>query len=80
MIRVQYFARYRETLGLDAEELQPDFANLDELRQHLLARGGTWEVLAERGLMCARNEELCALTEPLVDGDAVAFFPTVTGG
>lgn len=80
MIRVQYFARYRETLGLDAEELQPDFSNLDELRQHLLARGGAWEVLAERGLMCARNEELCALTEPLVDGDAVAFFPTVTGG
>ncbi|TBU71888.1 MoaD/ThiS family protein [Phytopseudomonas daroniae] len=80
MIRVQYFARYRETLGLDAEELQPDFANLDELRQHLLARGGAWEVLAERGLMCARNEELCTLTEPLVDGDAVAFFPTVTGG
>jgi molybdopterin synthase sulfur carrier subunit len=37
-------------------------------------------VLAERGLMCARNEELCALSEPLADGDAVAFFPTVTGG
>lgn len=80
MIRVQYFARYREALGLDVEELQPGFATLDELRQHLLARGGAWEVLTERGLMCARNEELCALSEPLVDGDAVAFFPTVTGG
>lgn len=80
MIRVQYFARYRETLGLDAEELSGSFATLDELRLHLLARGGVWEVLAERGLMCARNEELCALSEALVDGDAVAFFPTVTGG
>ena len=80
MIRVQYFARYREALGLDAEELQPGFATLDELRQHLLARGGAWEVLAERGLMCARNEELCSLQEPLLDGDEVAFFPTVTGG
>ncbi|WP_070887547.1 MoaD/ThiS family protein [Pseudomonas sp. D1-3] len=80
MIRVQYFARYREALGLDAEELPGSFATLDELRLHLLARGGAWEVLAERGLMCARNEVLCTLSEPLADGDAVAFFPTVTGG
>ena len=36
--------------------------------------------LGERGLMCARNEELCGLAEPLHDGDEVAFFPTVTGG
>ena len=38
------------------------------------------EVLGERNLMCARNEELCALGEPLLAGDEVAFFPTVTGG
>ncbi|TBU96395.1 MoaD/ThiS family protein [Phytopseudomonas dryadis] len=82
MIQVQYFARYRETLGLDAERLDalPAFATLEDLRQHLLARGGVWKVLDERGLMCARNEELCSLAEPLADGDAVAFFPTVTGG
>ena len=51
-----------------------------ELRQHLLARGGVWEVLAEQNLMCARNQELCSLDEPLAAGDEVAFFPTVTGG
>ncbi len=82
MIRVQYFARYREALGIDAEQLSGDkrFATLDVLRQHLLARGGVWEVLAEQNLMCARNQELCSLDEPLTDGDEVAFFPTVTGG
>ena len=80
MIKVQYFARYREHLGLDAEELQEEFANLDELRGHLLTRGGAWQVLAEGGLMCACNEELCSLSQPLKDGDSVAFFPTVTGG
>ena len=82
MIQIQYFARYRETLGADAEQLawSPDFENLDALRQHLLARGGVWDVLAERNLMCARNQELCSLNEPLRDGDEVAFFPTVTGG
>ncbi|MGV8844421.1 MAG: MoaD/ThiS family protein [Pseudomonas sp.] len=80
MIGVQYFARYREALGLEGEQLTGDFASLDALRRHLLARGGVWQVLAEQNLMCARNQELCTLQEPLLDGDEVAFFPTVTGG
>jgi molybdopterin synthase sulfur carrier subunit len=82
MISLQYFARYRETLGLDGERLEwsAGFASVQELRQHLIARGGAWQVLAEPNLMCARNQELCSLDEPLRDGDEVAFFPTVTGG
>lgn len=82
MIRVQYFARYREALGLDGEQLawDPVFARLDDLRQHLAARGGVWAVLDEQNLMCARNQELCSLDEALAEGDEVAFFPTVTGG
>ena len=77
---VQYFARYRETLGLDGEPLVGAFATIDEVRQALVQRGGAWAVLAEQNLMCARNQELCSLDEPLADGDEVAFFPTVTGG
>jgi molybdopterin synthase sulfur carrier subunit len=80
MIRGQYFARYREVLGLDGEHVSGEFASLDALRQHLLARGGVWDVLAEQNLMCARNQELCSLAEHLQSGDEVAFFPTVTGG
>ncbi|WP_152225505.1 MoaD/ThiS family protein [Pseudomonas sp. SCB32] len=82
MIRVQYFARYREALGLDGEQLNwsPSLASLDALRGLLLERGGAWAVLGEQNLMCARNQELCSLDEPLADGDEVAFFPTVTGG
>ncbi|WP_404441669.1 MoaD/ThiS family protein [Stutzerimonas chloritidismutans] len=82
MIQVQYFARYREALGLDAEQVDwdPSFKQLDDLRQRLLARGNEWTVLGEQNLMCARNQELCSLDEPLADGDEVAFFPTVTGG
>ncbi|MBX8532195.1 MoaD/ThiS family protein [Pseudomonas cichorii] len=79
-VQVQYFARYREALGLDGERVEGTFATLDDLRQHLLLRGEAWQVLAEQNLMCARNQELCQLDEPLVDGDEVAFFPTVTGG
>ncbi|WP_273826383.1 MoaD/ThiS family protein [Pseudomonas asplenii] len=77
---VQFFARYREVLGVDAEQVEGEFATLGHLRDHLLQRGGNWQVLAEQGLMCARNQELCGADEPLVDGDEVAFFPTVTGG
>lgn len=82
MIQVHYFARYREALGLDTEQLDWDasLVRLDDLRRRLLARGGRWAVLGEQNLMCARNQELCGLDEPLVDGDEVAFFPTVTGG
>lgn len=82
MIQVHYFARYRETLGLEVESLEWDSSlrRVDDLRLRLLARGNEWAVLGEQNLMCARNQELCDLDEPLADGDEVAFFPTVTGG
>lgn len=82
MIRVQFFARYREALGLDSEQIEWDssLCSLDDLRSRLLARGSEWSVLGEQNLMCARNQELCSLQEPLEDGDEIAFFPTVTGG
>lgn len=82
MIRVQYFARYREALGLDGEQLSnsAEFATLNDVREFLLSRGGVWLVLAEQNLMCARNQELCSLDEAVTEGDEVAFFPTVTGG
>lgn len=82
MLQIHYFARYREALGQDVEQLPwtPQLACLDDLRQQLLQRGEAWQVLAEQNLMCARNQELCSLDEPLRDGDEVAFFPTVTGG
>ena len=76
--QVQYFARYREALGLDKERVEGEFATVGALRDYLVGQGR--EVLAEQNLMCARNEELCQLDEPLADGDDVAFFPTVTGG
>lgn len=80
-INVQYFARYRETLGMDGEQVEGEFASIDALRLHLLTReGAAWQLLAEQNLMCARNQELCQLDEPLQAGDEVAFFPTVTGG
>ncbi|MDR2307841.1 MAG: MoaD/ThiS family protein [Paucimonas sp.] len=79
-VKVMYFARYREVLGVDGERLEGDFKVLGDVRQALLGKGGHYEVLAEQNLMCARNEELCRLDETLEEGDEVAFFPPVTGG
>jgi len=79
-VKVMYFARYRELLGVDAERLEGDFEVVDDVRLALVAKGRQYEVLAEQNLMCARNEELCRLDEPLEAGDEVAFFPPVTGG
>lgn len=79
-VQVQFFARFRETLGTESERLEGAFPTVDAVRQHLLARGGVWEVLSEANIMCARNQELCQLDEAVEQGDEVAFFPTVTGG
>ncbi|MBD1550801.1 MoaD/ThiS family protein [Pseudomonas typographi] len=78
-LTVLYFARFREAMGKERETLEGPFTTLGSVRQHLLAQGGH-DVLAERNVMCARNEELCSLNEPVEPGDEVAFFPTVTGG
>lgn len=82
MIDVLYFARYRETLGLGQEQLRwdPALGSVRSLRDLLVARGDAWVVLDESRLMCARNQEMCSLDEPVFDGDEIAFFPPVTGG
>ena len=78
-VTVKFFARYREVLGVDSLKVEGDFATVEDVRALLAQRDGA-DVLSEQNLMCARNEDLCQLDEPLVDGDEVAFFPTVTGG
>ncbi len=82
MITLQYFARYRERLGTSQEELVWDesLGSLRAVRDLLASRGEGWDVLNESRLMCARNQELCSLDEPVRDGDEIAFFPPVTGG
>lgn len=78
-INVLFFARYSEAIGLDSLEMEGEFATVDAVRL-ALAGEPDFEVLNETSLMCARNQELCNLDEPLQAGDEVAFFPPVTGG
>ncbi len=88
MIRILYFARLRERLGCDGEDLALAAAGLAPIRtvadllEQLRGRGGIWaEALAENErLMSAVNQELAKSETSIRDGDEVAFFPPVTGG
>ena len=78
-INVLFFARYAGAVGFDSLEMEGEFATVDAVRL-ALASDPEFAVLNEASLMCARNEELCDLDEPVLAGDDVAFFPPVTGG
>jgi sulfur-carrier protein len=78
-VNVLFLARDAEAVGFDSLEMEGDFATVDAVRQ-ALAADPEFAVLNETSLMCARNEELCSLDEPVQAGDEVAFFPPVTGG
>ncbi|MEP5566635.1 MAG: molybdopterin converting factor subunit 1 [Halioglobus sp.] len=84
MLRVLFFGRFREELGC-AElslEFSSRYANLESLLSALIAdQGGRWaEVLSQKNVICALNQEVATENLTLSDGDEIAFFPPVTGG
>jgi molybdopterin synthase sulfur carrier subunit len=83
-VRVLYFARLREAVGMDAEEIElpGDKASIAALLDLLRRRGGVWgkEAAVDSGNRLAVNQQLAGLITPLQDGDEVAIFPPVTGG
>lgn len=86
MIELLYFARFREQLGCDSEQL--DLADCSappvsvaDLRCCLAARGEQWQaVFAGSRVLVAVNQEMAADDSIVKDGDEVGFFPPVTGG
>lgn len=83
-VKVLYFARLREKLGTDAEEIEfpGDQASVAALLDMLRKRGGAWAAAAgiDSGNRLAVNQQLAGLITPLHDGDEIAVFPPVTGG
>lgn len=84
MVRLFYFARLREALGLAAEEVElpAEVADVTALMAWLAQRGGVWQdqFTGCRPLRAAINQELAANSDPIRSGDEIAFFPPVTGG
>ena len=83
-VRVLYFARLREAVGMESEviEFPDEKANIAALLDLLRKRGGVWakEAGVDSGNRLAVNQQLAGLITPLQDGDEVAIFPPVTGG
>jgi molybdopterin synthase sulfur carrier subunit len=86
MIDVYYFANIRETLGLAHEQVPAaSLATVSSLMEALvLKHGERWATLFESAggtrVLVAVNEEIVPASTAIKDGDAVAFFPPVTGG
>jgi molybdopterin synthase sulfur carrier subunit len=84
MIKVLYFARLREQLGIAGEELPPldGPATVDGIVTLLRQRNRVWsDVFREdQTIMAAVNREMARPETRVQDGDEVAFFPPVTGG
>jgi sulfur-carrier protein len=83
-VNIRYFARLREALGRDSEELAlPEgIANVGALLALLRERGGAWEkeLGFGRPVRVAVNQDMADIASPVVPGDEVAVFPPVTGG
>ena len=84
MIKVLYFARLREQVGISDEEIHPleGVATVSDIAAVLRQRGGPWSDALGAGqtLMAAVNQRMARGDTLVEDGDEVAFFPPVTGG
>lgn len=84
MIRILYFARLRERLGVSEEQLElpGGVRDVADLIRHLRQRGDVWaEALGEgETIMMAVGQELARPETLIQDGDEIGLFPPVTGG
>lgn len=83
MVKVLYFARLRESLGLAEESVDVNNGlSVADLMALLAARGGQWQQEFDgcKPLRAAVNQTLVSNDARIHAGDEVAFFPPVTGG
>ncbi|WP_257275346.1 MULTISPECIES: molybdopterin converting factor subunit 1 [unclassified Endozoicomonas] len=81
MIKVLFFASYREKLGIDRLELTEMPTNLSALRDLLCEKGQDWqEVVKDPRTLVALNQTMTRKNFEIKEGDEIAFFPPVTGG
>ena len=83
MINILYFARLREQLKTESEQLEltTDLTNITSVADLLRNRGGIWEeAFGGSTMMSAVNQEVANPNTLIKDGDELAFFPPVTGG
>jgi molybdopterin synthase sulfur carrier subunit len=83
-IKLFYFAKVREVLGIDREEIdvETDIKTLAELIAFLKLRGSQWQSIFDMSssYRMAVNQELVEANHTINANDEVAFFPPITGG
>ncbi len=83
-IRILYFGRLREDMGIPGEmlELLAQACDVKGLRAQLVARGGNSAVAlgAGKAVRVSVNQDLARDDTPVKADDEIAFFPPVSGG
>ena len=83
-VKVLYFAFLRDAMGRTSDEVEaPDsVATVGALREHLTSLGGPWAraFASVKRIRASVNQQMASDSDPVKDGDEVAFFPPVTGG
>ncbi len=83
MLKVCFFARLREEMGLPEIEIdwKPELVDLAVLKAEIaLQQPKAHSLFADTKVLCAVNQVMVKADHPLNDGDEIAFFPPVTGG
>ncbi len=83
MIKIIYFSRFRDQLGLDQEQLEIPRAgcSVAELKAMLGERNDvSRQVFTADNLLVAVNHAMADVSTRIKPGDEVGIFPPVTGG
>jgi molybdopterin synthase sulfur carrier subunit len=82
MIKVLFFAKLSEQLGLRELFVEPNLAkDTEQLFQYLTQYKAGWHTtLTSQHCLKAVNQSMVNGNISLQDGDEVAYFPPVTGG
>lgn len=82
MIKVLFFARLREQLGVSEQAIEWHHGDtVQTLLNRLVTEGGDkWQVLLAEEVVAAKNQQTVTRNALVSDGDEMAFFPPVTGG
>mgnify|MGYP003843746827 CR=1 FL=1 len=83
-VKLFYFAKVREALGIDREELDlgSNIKTVSDLIEVLKGRGSHWQDMFNMSttFRMAVNQEMVEATHKINANDEVAFFPPITGG
>lgn len=85
-MKILFFAKYRELLNVSELEIEKteQIHSVADLKHYLLnlhANEESWQqVLTDKKLICAVNQEVAKFDQLVNHDDEIAFFPPVTGG